>query len=58
MSKIDLYKLAVMKNRLELAISDEVGKRVPDSIRLLRLKKLRLSIKDRIAGHVGRRAFA
>jgi hypothetical protein len=58
MSTIDLYKLAVMKNRLELAISDEVHKRVPDSIRLHRLKKLRLAIKDQIAGHVSRRAFA
>ncbi len=49
MSNIDLYRLAVMKNRLDAAVSAEVAKRIPDSIRLVRLKKLRLAIKDRMA---------
>ena len=48
MSNIDLYRLAVMKNRLDAAILAEVTKRIPDAIRLVRLKKLRLAIKDRI----------
>lgn len=58
MSAIDLYKLSVMKNRLELAITDEVRKRIPDTMRLSRLKKLRLAIKDQIAGQSGRPVFA
>ena len=52
MSNIDLYRLAVMKSRLDAAISAEVAKRAPDAIRLARLKKLRLAIKDRIVSGV------
>ena len=48
MSSIDLYRLAVMKSRLDVAISAEISKRIPDAIRLARLKKLRLAIKDQI----------
>jgi hypothetical protein len=48
MSNIDLYRLAVMKSRLDAAVAAEVAKRIPDAIRLVRLKKLRLAIKDRM----------
>jgi hypothetical protein len=49
MSVFELRKLNVLKRHLELAISDEVRKRIPDPVRLSRLKKLRLSVKDRMA---------
>jgi hypothetical protein len=58
MSNIDLYRLAVMKNRLDAAILAEVTKRSPDAIRLVRLKKLRLAIKDRIVSGGRRPIFA
>ena len=58
MSNIDLYRLAVMKNRLDAAILAEVTKRIPDAIRLARLKKLRLAIKDRIVSGCRRPIFA
>jgi hypothetical protein len=48
MSIFELKKLNVLKRHLESAIQDEVRKRVPDTVRLSRLKKLRLSIKDRM----------
>ena len=58
MSNIDLYRLAVMKNRLDAAILAEVTKRTPDTFRLARLKKLRLAIKDRIVSGVRQPMFA
>lgn len=48
MSIPELRKLNVLKRHLELAIMDEVRKRIPDPVRLTRLKKLRLSVKDRM----------
>lgn len=44
-----VYRLSVIHRRLDEEIRREVRQRFPDSIRLLRLKKLRLAIKDRIA---------
>lgn len=58
MNSIDVYRLSSMHRRLEDAIVAEVKKRIPDWSRILRLKKLRLAIKDRIAGHVRGGAFA
>ena len=50
-----IYRLSVIHRRLDDEIHREVKRRIPDSLRLLRLKKLRLAVKDRLAGHV--RAF-
>ena len=45
-----IYRLSVVHRRLDEEIRREIKRRFPDSIRLLRLKKLRLAVKDRIAG--------
>lgn len=47
------YRLSVMHRRLDDEIGSELRRRFPDSIRLLRLKKLRLAVKDRL--HFGLR---
>jgi hypothetical protein len=44
------YRLTLMHQRLDEQIRIEMRRRLPDSIRLLRLKKLKLAIKDRLAG--------
>ncbi|MFN3727725.1 MAG: DUF465 domain-containing protein [Allosphingosinicella sp.] len=44
------YRLTLMHQRLDEQIRLEMRRRLPDSIRLLRLKKLKLAIKDRLAG--------
>ena len=49
-----MYRLSVIHRRIDEEIRRELKRRVPDSIRLLRLKKLRLAVKDRLAGHVRR----
>jgi hypothetical protein len=49
-----MYRLSVIHRRIDEEIRCELKRRVPDSIRLLRLKKLRLAVKDRLAGHVRR----
>jgi len=43
------YRLTQTHRRLDDAISTEMGRRLPDSLKLLRLKKLRLLVKDRLA---------
>ncbi|HYW15559.1 MAG TPA: DUF465 domain-containing protein [Allosphingosinicella sp.] len=43
------YRLTHIHRRLDDAIMDELGRRLPDSLKLLRLKKLRLAVKDRLA---------
>ena len=43
------YRLTQTHRRLDDAISTEMGRRLPDSLKLLRLKKLRLAVKDRLA---------
>jgi len=45
-----VYRLSVVHRRLDDEIRREIRRRFPDTIRLLRLKKLRLAVKDRIAG--------
>ncbi|PKP92441.1 MAG: hypothetical protein CVT77_08730 [Alphaproteobacteria bacterium HGW-Alphaproteobacteria-16] len=46
-----LYRLSLVHRRLDEEIRREARRRVPDSFRLLRLKKLKLAVKDRLAGH-------
>ncbi len=43
-----VYKLTVIHRRLEDEIRRELKHRVPDTFRLLRLKKLKLAVKDRL----------
>lgn len=42
------YRLTAIHRRLDDEIRSELSRRMPDSIRLLRLKKLKLAIKDRL----------
>jgi hypothetical protein len=42
------YRLTQTHRRLDDAISREMSRRLPDSLKLLRLKKLRLAVKDRL----------
>ena len=46
------YRLTVVHHKLDGEIRRELKKRVPDSFRLLRLKKLKLAVKDRLHGHL------
>jgi hypothetical protein len=43
------YRLTHIHRRLDDAIASEASRRLPDSLKLLRLKKLRLAVKDRLA---------
>jgi hypothetical protein len=45
-------RLSVVHGRLDDEIRRELKTRFPDSFRLLRLKKLKLAIKDRLHGFV------
>ena len=45
-----IYRLSVVHRRLDEQIKHELKQRVPDTIRLLRLKKLKLAVKDRLHG--------
>ena len=47
-----IYRLSVIHKRLDDEIRRELTRRFPNSIRLLRLKKLKLAVKDRLHGHV------
>jgi uncharacterized protein len=49
------YRLTLAHQRLDEAIRAETTRRLPDSIRLLRLKKLKLAVKDRLAALARRR---
>lgn len=44
------YRLTSIHKSLDEAISRELKSRLPDSLRLLRLKKLKLAVKDRLSG--------
>lgn len=46
-----IYRLTLTHRRLDDAIRAELKTRRPDSIKLLRLKKLRLAVKDRLFRH-------
>ena len=43
------YRLTLVHHRLDSEIAREQARKVPDRWRLMRLKKLKLAIKDRIA---------
>jgi hypothetical protein len=47
-----LYRLSVIHRRLDDEIRSELKRRFPDTIRLLRLKKLKLAVKDRLHMHL------
>ena len=53
--KLFNYRLMLTHSRLEAEIQCELKRRNPDTWRLLRLKKLRLSIKDRMHRLIGAR---
>jgi hypothetical protein len=42
------YRLTQTHRRLDDAIKEEMRRRLPDSLKLLRLKRLRLAVKDRL----------
>ena len=44
------YRLTRIHRSLDDAIRQEMQRRLPNSLRLLRLKKLRLAVKDRLTG--------
>jgi hypothetical protein len=50
-----IYRLTLVHRRLDEEIRRELQRRWPDSIRLLRLKKLRLAVKDRLYAKARRR---
>lgn len=45
-----IYRLTATHRKLDDEIRRELGRRFPDSLRLLRLKRLRLAVKDRLHG--------
>jgi len=48
------YRLTLIHRKLDDAIRQEMKRRRPDDLRLLRLKKLKLAVKDRLSGLVRR----
>ena len=52
------YRLTRTHRRLDDAISNEMSRRLPDSLKLLRLKRLRLAVKDRLATLMRRSVYA
>ena len=48
MSDRPTLRLRFLHNRLDRAIEHEQGRRAPDRFRIVKLKKLKLAIKDRI----------
>ncbi len=51
------YRLLVLHSKLDAEVRREHKRRFPDVWRLLRLKKLRLAIKDRLARLASVRQF-
>lgn len=52
------YRLTRIHRSLDDAISREMTRLLPDSLKLLRLKKLRLKVKDRLTGLMRRSVAA
>jgi hypothetical protein len=50
------YRLTVTHRKLDEEIRREMKRRMPDAIRLLRLKKLKLMVKDRLHRNLPLRA--
>ena len=46
------YKLTQLHKQLDDQIRVEMKRRMPDALRLLRLKRLRLSVKDRLHARI------
>ena len=46
-----IYRLTLVHRKLDGEIRRELKRRFPDTLRLLRLKKLKLAIKDRLFRH-------
>jgi hypothetical protein len=49
-----IYRLTAVHRRLDDEIRRELRRRFPDTIRLLRLKKLKLAVKDRLHAKLSR----
>ena len=47
-----LYRLTAIHRRLDDEIRRELQARAPNGFRLLRLKKLKLAVKDRLHAHL------
>jgi uncharacterized protein YdcH (DUF465 family) len=58
MTSLEAYRLRVYSDKLDVAIREEAGRRVPDAVRLTRMKKLRLLLRDKIAQFMRQRARA
>lgn len=52
------YRLTDIHRSLDEAITRELRRPAPSSLKLLRLKKLRLAVKDRLAALMRKRAAA
>ena len=48
------YRLTRIHRSLDEAIRAELGRRLPDSLRLLRLKRMKLAVKDRLTAQLPR----
>ncbi len=48
------YRLTRIHRNLDEAIRAEMHRRLPDSLKLLRLKRLKLAVKDRLTMNMGR----
>ncbi len=48
------YRLTSIHRSLDEAIRDELRRRLPDSLKLLRLKRLKLAVKDRLSAQLPR----
>ena len=46
--KAFIYRLTLIHRKIDDEIRGELARRFPDSIKLLRLKKLRLTVKDHL----------
>lgn len=52
------YRLTRIHSSLDEAIRSETRRRLPDSLRLLRLKKMKLAVKDRLTALMRRELAA
>ena len=56
--KSRILSLTLLHGRVDAAVRDEARRPQPDGLRLFRLKRLTLSIKDRLAALMARPAAA
>ena len=50
-----LYRLSMLHRKLDEEVRRELAQRFPNSLKLLRLKKLKLAAKDRMYRHYSHR---